>query len=534
MKKTLLLLLFLFPFISSVQAMDVDSLLNVLDASIKDRPAAFEEKENRIFQLKESLFASSSGEEQYNLLTKIVEEYSYYKIDSAVYYSDQCIEVASLLNREDCVVEYQLKRIYFFTFLRLFHESFEQLEAIDFKALPVSLQKEYLRISVLVYHNSVRGLDSDYVRGFYDSEILKACALYFEIEKEETYDYLSLKAYVHFVLNDFRAAEEVVLQILAKEDLSVYQRAETLFNLGGIYLGLGESCIDEAEKALIEAAILCNKHAITRNPPLLQLALIVSEEDYFRAYNYINLAIEDAAIFSVDHKVGVREKTYNEVQNIYYQKIKKQKLKLQVFLVVNVVLSFALFSILIIMFRANGALRKIRKKLVHVNSKMKESNRIKEVYISYFLNQYSNYIDKITESQRHILRLINAGHSTDTIKKEALSSINTKDDLNDFFSDFDKSILELFPSFVQEVNLLLRPEEAYKIRISQKGSVERLNTELRVLALLRLGISDNKEIASFFRFTVQTVYNYRSKAKLRAIDEDSFEEKIKNICKYEL
>lgn len=530
MVKTVFLLNFLF-FITSVQAQNFDSLFQVLDLSIKERPTALARKENRIFQLKEYLSRSSSEEDKYNLLKQIVEEYQTYKIDSALYYSNKCLNTAILLGREDYIVQSRLKIAYFLSFLHLFHESFQILKAMDFAKFPVSDQKEYLWTIILVYHNQLRSLESRYFRESYHSEILKYCDVYFEIETQHTFQYLSLLAYKHYIVNDFKSAELIVKQILKREDLSDSQRVETLFNLAGIYLGLGNDYIDDSKRALIEAAILCNKMVFTKKPPLLQLALLIAEEDYLRASKYIDIALKDASVFSLDHKNAVREKTYNAIQDIYYREIDRQKEILQFVLVIIFILCLIIMSITFVLFQKNKTLIQTRKKLILANHKLNESNRIKEVYISHFLNQYSSYIDKMTEIQRYMIRLINAGHPTNVIKKEIISTIDTKQDLNDFFSDFDRSILELFPSFVQEVNQLLQTDKAYKIRNGQEGLTEKLNTELRILALLRLGIYDNKEIASFFRFTVQTVYNYRSKAKSRAIDELSFEKNVKNICK---
>ena len=529
MKKIILIFSLLF-FIPSVKAATIDSLLYELDLSIQERPASFEQKENTIKQLKEDLSKSSSDEDRYTLLRTITNEYSFYKIDSAVYYSDQCISMATKLNKEDNITELQLDRIYYYSFLRLFHESFEKMEAMDYEALPVFLKKKYLKTMILTYYNKVRGLESAYSRGFYNSEIMKYCAMYLAIEPNETIDRLRIKAYTYYLQEDYEASGTFIKQILDKKDLSIYERVEMLNHLNELYNELGKEYNNEAKKVLIEAAILSNQYAITKNPPLLELALLISEDDYNRAHDYIDIAMKDASVFSIDHKIGVREKTYNEIQDIYYNKINEQRIVFQVVLVIICILSIITLFFLVITIKSNNTLRKTREKLVNANDNLKESNRIKEVYFSYYLNQYSNYIDKITEYQRHIVRLINAGHSTDVIKKEALSSMNTKSDLNDFYSDFDKSVLELFPSFIQKVNELLRPDEAYKIRSNPKDTNSRLNTELRILALLRLGICDNKEIASFFRFTVQTVYNYRSKAKMRAIDDASFEENIKNIC----
>lgn len=126
--------------------------------------------------------------------------------------------------------------------------------------------------------------------------------------------------------------------------------------------------------------------------------------------------------------------------------------------------------------------------------------------------------------------MLNAGRDYEEIKKEITTNMTPKKELNDLFLAFDKSILELYPTFIEEVNALLKKDQQYIVKDIHKNKIQKMNTELRILALLRLGFYDNKEIATFFRFTVQTVYNYRSKAKARALDETTFEENIKKIC----
>ena len=100
------------------------------------------------------------------------------------------------------------------------------------------------------------------------------------------------------------------------------------------------------------------------------------------------------------------------------------------------------------------------------------------------------------------------------------------EDYNSLLADFDKSITDLFPHFADEVNKLLKPDQLYTY---DQNSANKLNTELRILALVRLGVTDNKQIASFFRITLQSVYNYRSKARGRAVNEDTFDDDIMKI-----
>lgn len=504
-------------------------LLEELDNSIQERSEAFSKKEKKILQLKEQLSTANSDKQQFSALDNIIYEYSYYKIDSAVCYVNKAITMANALQDKDRYIEFKIKKAHYLCFLRLFYESLTILDNINYNELSLNQQKQYLNTIIHIYHNKTRALKNSYSNEVNKAKMLNYCDQYFEIEKEETYEALSLLAYKYFLEENYINAEIVVNKILQKE-LSVYQRTETLYNLAGIYYELGD--FESSQKILIEEAILCNRYAITKNPPLMQLALLLANDNYARSYKYIDIAINDASIFSIDHKVTIREKTYNVIQNAYYHKIERQKSMLQIVICIIFFLTLIVLFVLFKLYYTNKNLKKIRKELMLSNNKLKDSTKIKEFYVIYFLNQYSNYIDKITEYKKYIIRLAKSGYSADMVRSDVVFSINIKEHLNNFFEDFDTSVLELFPSFVQEINLLLKPDRIYEVTDPQKGSSRRLNTELRLLALLRLGIDENKDIARFFRFTIQTVYNYRSKARARAIDENTFEERVKNICNY--
>ena len=81
-------------------------------------------------------------------------------------------------------------------------------------------------------------------------------------------------------------------------------------------------------------------------------------------------------------------------------------------------------------------------------------------------------------------------------------------ELNGFYEMFDNAFLQLYPRFVEEFNELLKPGSRIELK---KG--ERLNTELRIFALIRLGINDSSRIASLLRYSVNTIYNYRARIK---------------------
>ena len=171
----------------------------------------------------------------------------------------------------------------------------------------------------------------------------------------------------------------------------------------------------------------------------------------------------------------------------------------------------------------NTELQKVNDQLHIVNMDLSESNHIKEVYIAHFIKLCSTYIDKMDGFRRLVNKKITNGQVAElhalTRSQEMMDG-----ETEELYRNFDKAFLRIFPHFVDKVNELLLDEEKFKLK-----EEELLNTELRILALIRLGISNSSQIADFLRYSVNTIYNYRAKTKNRAKSRNDFEEMITQI-----
>lgn len=174
--------------------------------------------------------------------------------------------------------------------------------------------------------------------------------------------------------------------------------------------------------------------------------------------------------------------------------------------------------------KARKELAVINKQLQSLNSELSEANLIKEEYIAHFLSICSLYIDKMDNYRKQISKRITLGQVAELLKISKSSDI-IDNELKDFYLNFDNTFLHLYPRFVQDFNNLLNEEERI---ILKKG--ESLNTELRIFALIRLGIDDSSKIANLLRYSVNTIYNYRAKVKNKALgNRDNFEEEVRKI-----
>lgn len=177
--------------------------------------------------------------------------------------------------------------------------------------------------------------------------------------------------------------------------------------------------------------------------------------------------------------------------------------------------------------KLNGELSVINKKLKDTNHSLVETTYLKETYIGRYMDQCSAYIEKMDAYRKSLSKIALTGKMADLVSK-IKSSQFIDDELKSFYANFDDTFLSLFPTFVEDFNELLIESE----RVVLKPN-ERMNTELRIFALVRLGITDSVKIAQFLRYSVSTIYNYRTKARNKALgNRDDFEKKVAHIGKF--
>ena len=169
----------------------------------------------------------------------------------------------------------------------------------------------------------------------------------------------------------------------------------------------------------------------------------------------------------------------------------------------------------------NNELSKINSEIKDTNRTLSESNLIKEEYIGRYMDQCSEYIDKLDNYRRSLNKTATSGKIEDLFQAIKSKQI-IEDELKEFYTNFDITFLQLFPNFVEEFKKLLVDDEYLQLKQGQL-----LNTELRIYALIRLGISDSVKISHFLRCSLSTIYNYRTKIRNKAIGQrDEFEERV--------
>lgn len=543
--KGLLLLFFFSMLCASLAAQNnLDSLLAVLDKVVQQSDRYENIKKQHIDFIKERISNRElSQEEIYHINLQLFNEYEAYICDSARHYINQNLAIARNLGRQDLLNESLLKKAHILATSGLYAEGVKLLESVDKSSLSNKLLADYYMAFENIYLYHAEYAQDDEYRPEYLNKMNAYRDSILQFATEGTFQYMITKGPVLFDRNQKKEAEEFLNTFLSQVSPDTREYAIITSILAFI---CQYSSQPELRKVyLVKSAMADIKAVVKENNSLRELAEILYEEtDIERANNYMKKSMADASFYNARLRNVQASKMLPVIDRSYQSEKEMQRRKLQTFLWVISFLS--LFLILTIAFIvrqmkklakarrevlcANNELQKLNTELLEANHQQKqmndslrESNCIKEEYIGRFLGLCSTYIDKLETYQRMLNKKAASG-KLEELYKTLKSSQFIDDELKEFYQNFDGSFLNIFPDFVECFNRLLPESE----RIVPKQG-ERLTTELRIFALIRLGISDSAKIASFLRYSITTIYTYRSKLKNRSLYRDDFEGQVMRI-----
>lgn len=541
-----LLLLFSFSMLCASLAAqnNLDSLLAVLDKVVQQSDHYENAKKQHIAFIKERLSNRElSQEEIYHINLQLFNEYEAYICDSARHYINQNLAIAKNLGRQDLLNESLLKKAHILATSGLYAEGVKLLESVDKSSLSNKLLADYYMAFENIYLYHAEYAQDDEYRPEYLNKMNAYRDSILQFATEGTYQYMITKGPVLFDRNQKKEAEVFLNDFLSQVSPDTREYAIITSILAFI---CQYSSQPELRKVyLVKSAIADVKAVVKENNSLRELAEILYEEaDIERANNYMKKSMADASFYNARLRNVQASKMLPVIDRSYQLEKEMQRRKLQTFLWVISFLSLFLILTIAYIVRqmkklakarrevlcANNELQKLNTELLEANHQQKqmndslrESNCIKEEYIGRFLGLCSTYIDKLETYQRMLNKKAASG-KLEELYKTLKSSQFIDDELKEFYQNFDSSFLNIFPDFVECFNRLL--PESEKI-IPKQG--ERLTTELRIFALIRLGITDSAKIASFLRYSITTIYTYRSKLKNRSLYRDDFEGQVMKI-----
>ena len=528
MKKLVVVLLILgYPFSEIYSSHRIDSLLRVLDHTIRKRSIYEKEKKTDIYELKQEKKEFEDIISIYNINKKIIYQYESFICDSAELYIHENIRIAEENGNNDFLYESKIELAFIYSLSGLFIQAHNLLASIDYDQLPTFLKREYCWTYIRYYENLIKYTDD--VK--YSSQYIKEKELFrnkvIDLLDSESDEYLKENAFRLQEIGNYNEALKILFSLFQKQQPETHSYAMAAMSLAKVYALAGNK--EEEDFHLTLAAITDIQLAVKENEALLSLATNLYEDGHTnRAYNYIKVALEDANFLNSRFKNSVIARVQPIIENSYLQKIEQQKKNLRLYAACITLFVVALIIALYSNYRQKRIILKTREnllqkneELIELNKRLDEANIVKEKYIGYFMNQNSVYIDKLERYRKDVNHKIKAGLVNELYRA---SSNTFNKEIEGIYINFDSAFLELYPNFVEEFNSLLKPDKRFKLLKNQ------LNAELRIFALIRLGITDVAQIALQLRFSPQTIYNYKSKVKKNSIIEnDLFEEQVKKI-----
>lgn len=521
-------------------------LLHEIDKTIKNRQHYQVEKEARMTHLKELLAGATSDEQRYGFCGRLFDEYRAYNLDSSYVYAQRKQELAARSNKQEHLDDAMMNMAEFMGTTGMYKEALELLSRINRPTLPKYLSSYYYHLYRTIY-----GLMGDYaVTEKEKEEYYRLTSIYrdslLQINVDDPLAHVLVMADKYTVDARYDEAITMLNDFYEKTSVDEHSRAMLAYTLSEAYRLKGDR--ENQKHFLAVSAIADLKSAVKEYVSLRKLASVVYEEgDIDRAYNYLKCSLEDATLCNARLRTLEISQVFPIIDQAYQLKTEKQKREMKISLVCISLLSIFLLVAIFFVYKqmkkvasarrevlnTNTLLQELNEELHHSNSQLKEMNHtlteanyIKEEYIGRYMDQCSTYLDKMDLYRRSLNKIAAAG-KVDELYKAIKSSQLLEEELKEFYANFDMTFLQLFPKFVCDFNALLNEP-------MQPKPGELLNTELRIFALIRLGITDSTKIAQFLRYSVTTIYNYRTRVRNKALGErDEFETKVMKIGKVE-
>lgn len=514
-------------------------MIQTLHESIAKKDFYKSEKEKRIDAIKEQIARQEKmGEDALPAYNSLISEYFSFSSDSTAFYLRKTLPLCIARGDKEAYLRNLLLIAWNNTQNGKWIETQEIISGIKRSDLNTSdlLQRYYnTRWSFYNEYSSLgpKGSRFDSLRISYRDSLLMHCD-----SDSETFAYACYEK----MLEDkrYREAEGLIRPLLQEKSPS---RGRAAYCLASIFKEEGK--IQEAQYYLAYAAVIDIKNGVMDNKAIYELGMLFFQKgDVDNAYKCINSSLEDALAYNSHIRITRISNDLPVIKDSYLKKIRQERDRASRMAWFATALAFLLAGLSAFIFYQLSLLRRSRRLLRHtndqlrrlneeircknseldaVNTSLTESNAIKDKYIVEFLVNCSDYIDKLNAYRFSLLKTANAGKYTE-LTSTLRSSHYTDAEIHTLMQNFDTVFLSLVPDFVSGVNGLLK-EEA---RFDEKAFG--LNTELRILALLRLGITDSVLIARFLRYSVTTIYNYRVKLRNNAQGErEEFEKKVTQI-----
>eukprot|EP01133_Synstelium_polycarpum_P017328 gene17328-20669_t len=525
MKRFLLPLLF-FLAVPAYGQNEQSPSLDQLNKSIEQKDTFDQVKLKRIAELESRLKDIAIPVEKYAVCAALYNEYKSFNYDKAFHFSQELQQIGHRLKDQVKIADGKIKFGFILLSSGMFKETFDSLNTVKVKILPDSIKKEYYFLLARTYYD-LADFDKD---KYYAPIYNKRASVYIDsaiaLSKAGSYDKIYNTGLKLLKMGRNEESSVLLKQLIRSQRLTDHQLAVTASTLSDIYIQNGQN--NEAISLLIRAAIADIHESTKEAAAMLNLAQLLHKKgDIKNAYVFINQAMNDAGYYGARQRKMQVSAILMVIAGEKINSVEEQRRILFIYASLLTLLVALIILFVFIIYRQLKKLKKADKLILSANHslqetihKLNEADKIKEEYIGYYFNLISEYITKLDKFKRSVNNKLVTKRFEDI--EMLVNNINLKKEREELFLNFDKAFLTLFPDFIKEFNALFPPEHQLKLHADQL-----LNTDLRIFALVRLGITDTEKIACILEYSMNTIYNYKARIKSKSlIPNDDFEEAI--------
>lgn len=502
-----------------------EKALRELDRSLAQEAGLSQKHVADLADLKIQFKHTTVPRARYRFCDRIFDGYLKYDVDSALRYAHLKEDIAAGTDDAELRLDAALDLAQRYLISGMYHTALETVNAADTASVrSPALQATYYQTLNSIYHGmALAAKDPEMATRFRTQELLyqqrSRAAL-----TEDMLDYYTVNAGIEIENGHPERARQLMEERLADERLSLQDRAIVHYWIAKTYREEGDQ---ENELKHYAISANCDQLApVKASRSLIRLSRILYERgDVERAYTYIVRAYEDAT--RSDARTALDEINQSQPGIIAsYEKLEQRRQRqLKAFLAVTILILTALGFALLRLYRNHKRIGRMQRQILENVERLKESNQIKDTYLGRYLSMFSEHIDAL-ERYRSRLRVTAKSKDLDDILRVLKSDAYIDTERKTLYDEFDTTFLGVFPDFVNQLNGLLREED----RIGQDLPEGKLSNELRIFALIRLGVTESAQIARFLKKSPSTVYNYRVKLRnAAACDRDEFEKRLMEI-----
>lgn len=534
MKVVLWFLMMFMPLMANASSVNEEQLFHRLDSYIAQRSKFTQRKEAKLLRLKKQLYTTSDKRSQLRLYNQIYREYYTYRYDSAMTYAKKGFQLAVQLQDDYFINLNKINRAAVLSTGGFYSQAEDLMLAMDVEKMSPKLLQYYYYTLAWVYN---------YWESFCNkSEFQKGLVTKKRLYLGKTLEHIGNKesALYYYLSGEF----EYLKQRTSKKTLQFYMKALSASPLNSRVYASSAYCIaryyydtdqkDLYEKYIVEAAISDQICPLKENLALQEFSTYLYNKDASyakRVAKYLYCSMEDAQFYNNRLRMVEISRILPLITETNHQAEVRKNRIVTASLVIVSILSLGFLAMAFFAFKMNKRLAKSRREIKSqntlldgLNQKLLNTNKRRETYMHLFMDISAVYIRKLDDYRKLVSRKIKAKQTADL-----LTAINSyklaEEEAANFYIRFDKAFIDLYPNFVEEFNQLLLPEK--QIVLPAPNS---LTKELRIYALMRLGITDGQELATLLFYSTQTIYNYKAAIRKRAKDLTTFDAAINRLC----